>query len=87
MVVTFDQAHAMLPHLGAGAGQGMEDAYLLAKLLGRLDTNSTGEEIEVSLCPLQYISETILTTLLCSPPCNRTPRPENHEHSKSGKEV
>ena len=76
----------MLPHLGAGAGQGMEDAYLLAKLLGRLDANSTGEEIEV-IFPLQYISETILTTLLCSPPCNRTPRLENHEHSKSGKEV
>ncbi|PRD19853.1 UNVERIFIED_CONTAM: nahG [Trichonephila clavipes] len=28
-----DAAHAMLPHQGAGAGQGLEDAYLLAKLL------------------------------------------------------
>jgi len=28
-----DSAHAMLPHLSAGAGQGVEDAYVLAKLL------------------------------------------------------
>lgn len=28
-----DAAHAMLPHQGAGAGQGLEDAYLLAHLL------------------------------------------------------
>ncbi|MCW0401454.1 salicylate 1-monooxygenase [Xanthomonas sacchari] len=28
-----DAAHAMLPHQGAGAGQGLEDAYLLAQLL------------------------------------------------------
>ena len=29
----FDAAHAMLPHQGAGAGQGLEDAWLLARLL------------------------------------------------------
>lgn len=28
-----DAAHAMLPHQGAGAGQGIEDAWLLARLL------------------------------------------------------
>ncbi|RPD65123.1 FAD/NAD-P-binding domain-containing protein [Lentinus tigrinus ALCF2SS1-6] len=28
-----DAAHAMLPHLGAGAGQGIEDAFLLTRLL------------------------------------------------------
>ncbi|MCY1419555.1 Salicylate hydroxylase [compost metagenome] len=28
-----DAAHAMLPHQGAGAGQGLEDAYFLARLL------------------------------------------------------
>ncbi|EKM53768.1 uncharacterized protein PHACADRAFT_260263 [Phanerochaete carnosa HHB-10118-sp] len=33
-----DAAHGMLPHLGAGAGQGIEDAYLLAKLLGHPQT-------------------------------------------------
>lgn len=37
-----DAAHAMLPHQGAGAGQGLEDAWLLARLLGDprvLDSN------------------------------------------------
>ncbi|MND80896.1 Salicylate hydroxylase [compost metagenome] len=29
-----DAAHAMLPHQGAGAGQGLEDACFLARLLG-----------------------------------------------------
>lgn len=29
-----DAAHAMLPHQGAGAGQGLEDAYFLARMLG-----------------------------------------------------
>ncbi|TFK80493.1 salicylate hydroxylase [Polyporus arcularius HHB13444] len=33
-----DAAHAMLPHLGAGAGQGIEDALLLTRLLGHPDT-------------------------------------------------
>ena len=28
-----DAAHAMTPHLGSGAGQGIEDAYILAVLL------------------------------------------------------
>jgi salicylate hydroxylase len=28
-----DAAHAMLPHQGAGAGQGLEDAYFFARLL------------------------------------------------------
>ncbi|KZS93032.1 FAD/NAD-P-binding domain-containing protein [Sistotremastrum niveocremeum HHB9708] len=32
-----DAAHAMLPHLGAGAGQGLEDALLLTQLLTRPD--------------------------------------------------
>ncbi|KAI1785333.1 FAD/NAD(P)-binding domain-containing protein [Ganoderma leucocontextum] len=30
-----DAAHAMCPHLGAGAGQCIEDAFMLAQLLGR----------------------------------------------------
>ncbi|KAI0361038.1 FAD/NAD-P-binding domain-containing protein [Trametes cingulata] len=34
-----DAAHAMLPHLGAGAGQGLEDALLLARLLAHPSTN------------------------------------------------
>lgn len=30
-----DSAHAMLPHQGAGAGQAIEDAYVLAQLLNK----------------------------------------------------
>ncbi len=36
----------MLPHLGAGAGQGIEDAYLLAQLLGH--PQATAENVEAS---------------------------------------
>ncbi|KAL0264700.1 hypothetical protein SLS55_000651 [Diplodia seriata] len=32
-----DAAHAAAPHLGAGAGQAMEDAYVLSRLLGKAD--------------------------------------------------
>ncbi|KAI0699376.1 salicylate hydroxylase [Cerioporus squamosus] len=35
-----DAAHGMLPHLGAGAGQGLEDALLLVRLLRRPETNA-----------------------------------------------
>ncbi len=35
-----DAAHAMLPHQGAGAGQGIEDAYFLARLLGDARANA-----------------------------------------------
>ncbi|KAI0673671.1 FAD/NAD-P-binding domain-containing protein [Trametes maxima] len=34
VAVLGDAAHGMLPHLGAGAGQGLEDALLLSRLLG-----------------------------------------------------
>ncbi|VDB92174.1 unnamed protein product [Peniophora sp. CBMAI 1063] len=33
VVLVGDAAHAMLPHLGAGAGTGIEDAYVLTSLL------------------------------------------------------
>ena len=33
MIIIGDAAHAMLPHQGAGAGQGLEDALILANLL------------------------------------------------------
>ncbi|KAI1788893.1 salicylate hydroxylase [Ganoderma leucocontextum] len=35
-----DAAHAMLPHLGSGAGQGLEDVLLLVRLLTRPETQS-----------------------------------------------
>ncbi|EIW63965.1 FAD/NAD-P-binding domain-containing protein [Trametes versicolor FP-101664 SS1] len=34
-----DAAHGMLPHLGAGASQGLEDAYVLVRLLSHPETN------------------------------------------------
>ena len=40
-----DAAHGMLPHLGAGAGQGIEDAYLLGKLLGHPQTTLANVEV------------------------------------------
>ncbi|KIP06188.1 hypothetical protein PHLGIDRAFT_91141, partial [Phlebiopsis gigantea 11061_1 CR5-6] len=42
-----DAAHAMVPHLYAGAGQGIEDGYLLAQLLSHPQT--TSENVEVVL--------------------------------------
>ncbi|KAH9835875.1 uncharacterized protein C8Q71DRAFT_797371 [Rhodofomes roseus] len=40
-----DAAHGMLPHLGSGAGQGLEDAYVLAGLLGHPQTNAGNVEV------------------------------------------
>ncbi|KAI0673685.1 FAD/NAD-P-binding domain-containing protein [Trametes maxima] len=42
-----DAAHGMLPHLGAGAGQGLEDAYVLARLLSHPD--ATLDNVEAVL--------------------------------------
>jgi salicylate hydroxylase len=39
-----DAAHAMLPHLGAGAGQGIEDVFALAKLLSNPQTRRDNVE-------------------------------------------
>lgn len=42
----------MLPHLGAGAGQGIEDAYLLGKLLGNPQTDLSNVEVRhICVCP------------------------------------
>ncbi|MFZ3205068.1 MAG: salicylate 1-monooxygenase [Pseudomonas sp.] len=48
VVLIGDAAHAMLPHQGAGAGQGLEDAYFLARLLGdtRTDAGNLAELLE-----------------------------------------
>ena len=35
----------MLPHLGAGSGQGIEDAYLLGKLLSHPQTNLSNVQV------------------------------------------
>ncbi|SER73275.1 salicylate hydroxylase [Pseudomonas sp. NFACC02] len=47
VVLIGDAAHAMLPHQGAGAGQGLEDAYFLARLLG--DPRLTPENLDAVL--------------------------------------
>ncbi|RMZ81275.1 hypothetical protein DV737_g2616, partial [Chaetothyriales sp. CBS 132003] len=39
-----DAAHSMPPHQGAGAGQAMEDAYVLAQVLGRIDPKCPSQE-------------------------------------------
>ncbi|KZV75602.1 FAD/NAD-P-binding domain-containing protein [Peniophora sp. CONT] len=39
-----DAAHATLPHLGAGAGCGIEDAYVLARLLAHPQTHAANVE-------------------------------------------
>lgn len=41
IAVLGDAAHAMLPHLGAGAGQAIEDAYVLSKLLSHPQTTKS----------------------------------------------
>jgi salicylate hydroxylase len=38
-----DAAHASTPHQGAGAGQAMEDAFILASLLGDENTKSVSD--------------------------------------------
>ncbi|MEG0032119.1 salicylate 1-monooxygenase [Acinetobacter sp.] len=40
VILIGDAAHAMLPHQGAGAGQGLEDALILAKLLENSELTS-----------------------------------------------
>lgn len=40
-----DAAHGMLPHLGAGAGQGIEDALVLVKLLTHPRTKKSNLEV------------------------------------------
>jgi salicylate hydroxylase len=41
------QAHAMLPHLGAGAGQGFEDVLVLCRLLSEPQTNASNIAVGV----------------------------------------
>ncbi|KAI0318092.1 FAD/NAD-P-binding domain-containing protein [Amylostereum chailletii] len=41
VVLLGDAAHGMLPHLGAGAGAGIEDAYILYRLLCHPQTTSS----------------------------------------------
>ncbi|EPT01591.1 FAD/NAD-binding domain-containing protein [Fomitopsis schrenkii] len=47
VAVIGDAAHGMLPHLGSGAGQGVEDGYVIAQLLGHPQT--TRDNVEAVL--------------------------------------
>ena len=42
-----DAAHAMLPYLGAGAGQALEDALVIVKLLAHPRTSAENVEVRV----------------------------------------
>ena len=50
VAVLGDAAHGMLPHLGAGAGQGIEDALVIVTLLKHPRVNKSNIEVCVSLC-------------------------------------
>lgn len=41
------KAHGMLPHLGAGAGQGFEDVYTLCRLLAHPGTNKSSLDVGI----------------------------------------
>lgn len=43
VVLMGDAAHASTPHQGAGAGQALEDAFILSILLGDERTRSVGD--------------------------------------------
>jgi salicylate hydroxylase len=43
----FFKAHGMLPHLGAGAGQGFEDVYTLCRLLTHPGTNKSNLDVGI----------------------------------------
>lgn len=53
VIVMGDAAHAMLPHQGAGAGQGLEDALILANLFA--DPRLNQESIKCVSCIYQDI--------------------------------
>jgi len=57
-----DAAHGMTPHQGAGAGQAIEDAYVLAEILGN---NATGlDNIERALQAYDYIRRPLASHVL-----------------------
>ena len=47
-VIMGDAAHAMLPHLGAGAGVGIEDAFVMARLLAHPQTKRENLSVRTS---------------------------------------
>ncbi|KAI7471978.1 hypothetical protein KC351_g11871 [Hortaea werneckii] len=51
-----DAAHAMTPHQGAGAGQAMEDAFVMAEVLGCVDRECpTSQQIEAAFAAFEAV--------------------------------
>ncbi|EIW79761.1 salicylate hydroxylase [Coniophora puteana RWD-64-598 SS2] len=50
-----DAAHAMMPFQGSGAGQAIEDAYLLASLLGHRTTDGSPQAIQKALAVYDHV--------------------------------
>lgn len=57
------KAHGMLPHLGGGVAQGIEDVYILCDLLGHPQTKSSN--IEVLTISAVHISSLVTDWVLC----------------------
>ncbi|KAF4620967.1 hypothetical protein D9613_001259 [Agrocybe pediades] len=49
VVLVGDAAHGMLPHLGAGVGQGFEDVYALCRLVGHPRTNKRNLDVALAI--------------------------------------
>ncbi|KAH9479528.1 Salicylate hydroxylase [Psilocybe cubensis] len=49
VVLIGDAAHAMVPHLGAGVGQGFEDTYALCRLLGHPNVRKANIETALKI--------------------------------------
>ncbi|QIW94613.1 hypothetical protein AMS68_000131 [Peltaster fructicola] len=57
--LTGDSAHSMPPHQGAGAGQAMEDAYVLAEVLSKLDsTENSPSSVRCAFEAFEVIRQT-----------------------------
>ncbi|KAL5523639.1 hypothetical protein ACEPAG_7812 [Sanghuangporus baumii] len=57
-----DAAHGMAPHQGAGAGQAIEDAYVLAKLLG--NPLATREALALVLLAYEHVRRPMANAVL-----------------------
>lgn len=58
VVLVGDGAHAMPPHLGSGAGQGVEDVYVLAEVLGRIKSREETPSSQVVEAAFRAYEET-----------------------------
>ncbi|KAK8087150.1 hypothetical protein PG994_002124 [Apiospora phragmitis] len=60
VVLVGDAAHAMLPHMGAGAGQSVEDGWILGRALAEyLATSSSSSDTEVGNTRFESLESTM----------------------------